>query len=111
MLTTLATSGAVRAGGTAWALAFDGFKGTTISLQWKRTPLSALTLSYFVKNLDPHLQQTPVFAYSAYSVTGRYGEGGLPVRSAGTPTAVLCSLAIDQGLHPDMITVRECQRV
>ena len=58
-------------------MAFDGFEGQTISLEWHPSSTSALTVEYWTNILDTHLEQA-VFAYSVYSVAGRYGQGGAP---------------------------------
>ncbi|KAL1512389.1 hypothetical protein AB1Y20_005647 [Prymnesium parvum] len=74
--------GNCRAGGAGYAYAFNGLEGTTISLQWQTEPLSQVTLEYWLNLLDTHMNDQPVFAYSAFSSTGRYGEGGEPYENA-----------------------------
>ncbi|KAL1507311.1 hypothetical protein AB1Y20_008157 [Prymnesium parvum] len=75
-------AGTCSAGGAGYAYVFDALRSTTISLQWQTRPLSAITIEYWVNVLDPHITELPVFAYSAYSSTGRYGEGGAPYENA-----------------------------
>jgi len=53
-----------------------------VSMKWDHTPINQLTISYWMNIMDPHLTQQPVFAYSAYSVDGRYGAGGAPYENA-----------------------------
>ena len=43
---------------------------------------SAVTVEYWVNIMDVHLSQQPVFAYSVYSVAGRYDQGGAPYENA-----------------------------
>ena len=56
--------------------AFDGFDAMTIAMHLTEPVVSSLTVEYWVNMLDPHLQQATLFGYSAYSVTGRFGDGG-----------------------------------
>lgn len=79
---TTVRAAAPRAGGPGWAESFDGLQGTTISMKWDHTPISALTIEYWMAIMDVHLTQQPVFAYSAYNVAGRYGAGGPPYENA-----------------------------
>ena len=74
--TAVGVAGNAKAGGAGYAMAFDGFQGTTISLRWDGTQTEALSFEYWLNLLDPHSTQQPVVAYSAYSVSGRYGQGG-----------------------------------
>eukprot|EP00966_Prymnesium_polylepis_P004102 93892-Prymnesium_polylepis.1 len=76
------TSGNCQAGGAGYAYAFDGLKGTTISMQWQTEPLSQLTIEYWLNVLDVHVTQQPVFAYSAFSSAGRYSQGGAQYENA-----------------------------
>ena len=107
----LCATGNAKAGGAGYAMAFDGLDGTSvshlslqttfhialhcsplvrpmstlvaaISKRWAGPPLSEATVEYWVNVLDPHLTQQPVFAYSAYSVGGRFGNGGEPYENA-----------------------------
>ena len=64
-----------RAGGPGYAFAFDAMLGTVVSLKWDGPPLPHLTVEYWLNILDPHFMQQAGFAYSAYSVGGRYGVG------------------------------------
>ena len=64
-------------------MSFDAFEGNTISLKWENEiPTDQITVEYWQNLLDPHLTQNCVFAYSAYNVDGRYGDGGAPYEQA-----------------------------
>jgi hypothetical protein len=71
-------------GGSGYAMAFDGLEGQTIALAPEREgqATSAVTVEYWVNIMDVHLSQQPVFAYSVYSVAGRYDQGGAPYENA-----------------------------
>jgi hypothetical protein len=56
-------------------MAFDGMLGQTISLVWQSEPSAALTIEYWANVLDTHMSQQALFAYSVFSVTGRYSSG------------------------------------
>ena len=73
-----ASSSNARAGGAGYAYAFDGRQRTTIAMQWQTEPLSQVTIEYWVNVLDTAVSWQGVFAYSSYSITGRYGQGGPP---------------------------------
>ena len=71
-----------RAGGAGYALSFDGIEGTTVSMKWEQPPTTKATVEYWALITDGHLTQQPLVAYSAYSVSGRYGAGGAAYENA-----------------------------
>jgi hypothetical protein len=93
------------AGGSGYAMSFDSLEGQTVALAWApTTTVSALTVEYWVNILDTHLSQQPVFAYSVYSVAGRYGQGGAPCASSR-------GLAPRRTLHPPGIVADLIRRL
>jgi hypothetical protein len=71
------------AGGAGYALAFDNFMAMTVSTVLDlETPPTAFTIEYWARTTDVHLTQQPVWAYSVYSLLGRFGQGGLPYEQA-----------------------------
>ena len=45
-------------------------------MKWEQPPTTTATVEYWALITDGHLTQQPLVAYSAYSVSGRYGAGG-----------------------------------
>ena len=63
--------GNCRAGGTGYALVFDGLRGSLVTMEWDM-PQDEVTVEYWLKILDPHLSRQAVFAYSVYTTAGNF---------------------------------------